>query len=115
MTTPVKNDRRTIFGWAMYDWANSAYSTVIAGALLPALFADEIVPEGGFEIFGRSLSGETLWAAVVGIGAFVLFLATPVLGAIADFSATKRRFMRVFATVGSLVSVLLALMGPGDV
>lgn len=115
MTTPVKNDQRTIFGWAMYDWANSAYSTAIAGALLPALFADEIVPEGGFEIFGRSLSGETLWAAVVGIGAFVLFLATPVLGAIADFSATKRRFMRVFATVGSLVSVLLALMGPGDV
>ena len=113
--TSVKNDKRTIFGWAMYDWANSAYSTTIAGAILPALFADEIVPEGGFEIFGGTFSGETLWAAVVGIGALVLFLVTPVLGAIADFSASKRRFLMGFATVGSLVSVFLALMTSGMV
>jgi UMF1 family MFS transporter len=111
----VKNDRRTIFGWAMYDWANSAYSTTIASAVLPALFAEEIVPEGGYEVFGRAYGGETLWAAAVGIGALLLFLAAPVLGAIADFSATRRRFLVVFATVGSLASAALALMGPGDV
>lgn len=111
----MKNDRRTIFGWAMYDWANSAYSTTIASAVLPALFAEEIVPDTGYEVFGRVFSGETLWAAVVGVGALLLFLATPVLGAIADFSATRRRFLIAFATIGSLASAALALMGPGDV
>ncbi len=111
----AKNDPRTIFGWAMYDWANSAYATTIAGAILPALFADEIVPDDGFEFLGSSFSGETMWAAVVGVGAFVLFLVTPVLGAIADYTATKRRFLRAFAWVGAGTSLLLALMGEGDV
>ncbi|MCP3977418.1 MAG: MFS transporter, partial [bacterium] len=35
MTTSIKNDRRTIFGWAMYDWANSAYITT-SGAIVAA-------------------------------------------------------------------------------
>ena len=34
----VKNNKRTVFGWAMYDWANSAYSTTTVGALMPAYF-----------------------------------------------------------------------------
>ncbi len=117
MTTAAatKNDRRTLFGWAMYDWANSAYATTVAGALLPAFFAEEVVPDEGFEVFGRLVEGETLWAAVVGVGAFVLFLATPVLGAIADFTASKRRFLQVFAYGGALFTTTIFFVGSGDV
>ena len=111
----IKNDQRTIFGWAMYDWANSAYATTIAGAVLPAFFADEIVPEGGYEIFGANLSGEALWGFATGGGAFLLFLLMPVLGAIADFSATKRRFMMSFAIVGAVITMALGFMSPGMV
>ncbi len=114
-TAGTKNDRRTLFGWAMYDWANSAYATTVAGALLPAFFAEEVVPDGGFEVFGRAVEGETLWAAVVGVGAFVLFLATPVLGAIADFTASKRRFLQVFAYGGALFTTTIFFVGSGDV
>ncbi len=111
----IKNDKRTIFGWAMYDWANSAYATTIAGAVLPAFFADEIVPERGYDIFGATLSGEALWGFAAGGGAFLLFLLMPVLGAIADFSATKRRFMMSFAVVGAIITMALGLMSPGMV
>ena len=111
----VKNDRKTIFGWAMYDWANSAYSTTIAGAILPAYFAGTVVPDAGYEIFGRSVDGQTLWAAVVGFGAFLLFLVMPVLGAIADFSATKKRFLVSFAYGGAVFSSVLFFMTEGDV
>ena len=97
----------------MYDWANSAYATTIAGAVLPAFFADEIVPEGGYELFGATLSGETMWGFVTGGGAFLLFLLMPILGAIADFSATKRRFLIRFAVLGALVTASLGLMRPG--
>ena len=38
-TASVRGDRRVIFGWAMYDWANSAYITTIAVAILPMYFA----------------------------------------------------------------------------
>ena len=109
--TVIKNDRRTIFGWAMYDWANSAYSTVIAGAILPSYFAAGVVGEDGWQ--GRS--GQSLWALGLAIGTLLLFLAMPVLGAIADFSAAKKRFLRAFAYFGSVFVALLVLAGSGDV
>lgn len=107
----VKNDRRTIFGWAMYDWANSAYSTVIAGAVLPAFFVSEVVGESGWN--GRS--GESLFALTLALGTLLLFLAMPVLGAIADYTAAKRRFLRVFAYGGSLFTASLFLATSGNV
>jgi UMF1 family MFS transporter len=107
----VKNDRRTIFGWAMYDWANSAYSTVIAGAVLPAFFVSEVVGDDGWN--GRS--GESLFALTLALGTLLLFLAMPVLGAIADFSAAKRRFLRVFAYGGSVFTASLFLATSGNV
>ncbi|MFQ5889424.1 MAG: MFS transporter [Gemmatimonadota bacterium] len=115
MSEPKKNDPRVIFGWAMYDWANSAYFTTIAAALLPAYFARSIVPEGGYEIFGRTLDGQSLWGYLVSFGTFVIFLLTPVLGAVADFSAAKKRFLRAFAYGGALFAVSFFFMGTGDV
>jgi len=107
----MKNDKRTILGWAMYDWANSAYSTVIAGAILPAYFVSEVVGDEGWN--GRD--GQTLWALAVGLGTLVLFLAMPVFGAIADYSAAKLRFLRVFAYGGSLFTTALILATTGHV
>jgi UMF1 family MFS transporter len=111
----VKNDRRTIFGWAMYDWANSAYMTTTVGALLPAYLSDAMIPEGGFEILGRLYSGQTLWGYLIGGVAFIVFLISPALGAIADFSASKKRFLRAFAYGGSLFATMLVLVGTGNV
>lgn len=115
METPVKNDRKTLFGWAMYDWANSAYFTTTAAALLPHYFARSIVPEGGYSLFGRAYDGQTLWGYTVSFGALLCFLLTPMLGAIADFSASKRRFLRAFAYGGALFATLLCFVGTGDV
>ena len=106
----AKNDPRTIFGWAMYDWANSAYITTFA-AIVAAFFTAVIVPEDGY----GGYSGQTLWSAVISIGAFVLFLAMPVLGAIADYSYAKKKFLRFFAWFGALTTVALPLVPAGSV
>lgn len=111
----AKNDKRTIFGWAMYDWANSAYTTTTLAVLMPALFTGEIMPEGGFEILGRTFDGESLFAYTVSFAAILAFLVSPVLGAVGDFSGSKLRFLRVFAYAGAALSTLFALAGPGDV
>lgn len=105
MGVGLKNDKRTIFGWAMYDWANSAYITT-AGAIIAAFFTGEIVADEGW----HGLSGETLWAWVVSAGALLLFLAMPVLGAVADFNAAKRRYLRAFAFFGAATTVALGLV-----
>lgn len=94
----------------MYDWANSAYITTF-GAIVAVFFASTIVPDEGFV----GLSGETLWAGVVGIGSFILFLVMPVLGTVADYAAAKRRFLRSFALLGALTTIALPLVPDGAV
>ena len=111
----MKNDPRTIFGWAMYDWANSAYTTTTVAVLFPALLVDEIVPEEGYRIFGFLMDGEALGALLIGFGALIVFLMSPILGAIADFSASKKRFMRAFAIFGGVFATAMFFISTGDV
>jgi len=99
----------------MYDWANSAYVTTVAVALLPAYFAGEIVGPDGVIIGNTLYSATTLWGFVVGLAAFLSFLAAPVLGAISDFSAAKKKFMLAFAYAGCLFTILIYFCQSGDV
>ena len=94
----------------MYDWANSAYITTFA-AIVAAFFTSVIVPDGGY----NGYSGQTLWSAVISIGAFVLFLAMPVLGAVADYSHAKKKFLRFFAWFGALTTIAMPLVPSGSV
>ncbi|MCH7670474.1 MAG: MFS transporter, partial [Acidobacteria bacterium] len=110
----VRNSSKVIFGWAMYDWANSAY-IVMAGAVIAPFFTDGIVPDDGYGVFGVQMSGQTLWSGVVSIGAIVLFAIMPVLGAVADFSGAKRKFLRAAAVTGGLVMILMTLVPDGSV
>ena len=111
--TSMRNNQRTIFGWAMYDWANSAYIT--AGSLIFAIyFGETIFPEDGFSAFGISVGAEAFFGILVGFGAFLLFLAMPILGAIADYSNSKKRLLQIFAYTGATFAVLTAIPGPGD-
>jgi UMF1 family MFS transporter len=116
MTAPMKNDPRTIFGWAMYDWANSAYTTTTLAVLFPALLVDYIVPESGYRLLGLiTVDGEQLGSLIIGFGALLVFVVSPVLGAIADFSASKKRFLQVTAMIGSLFATSMWAIGAGDV
>lgn len=103
-----KNDRRTIFGWAMYDWANSAYITTFA-AIVAAFFTGVIVPEDS------ATNAEALWAWTLSFGAFVLFLAMPVLGAVADYASAKKKFLRFFAWFGAAITAVLPFIPSGSV
>jgi UMF1 family MFS transporter len=112
---PEKDDRKNIFGWCMYDWANSAFATTVLAALLPAYFAGEVVGSEGVLIGGTVYSATTLWGFVVALAAAMIFLIAPVLGAIADFSAAKKKFLLVFAYGGSLFTLLIFFCQSGDV
>jgi UMF1 family MFS transporter len=110
----VKNDPRTIFGWCMYDWANSAYITT-AVTLVPIYVANTVVGQQGAVLGGRHYHPDSLWGLMVGTADLLAFLSAPVLGAIADFSASKKRFLLWFAYVGALFTVLLYLSYAGDI
>lgn len=99
----------------MYDWANSAYITTVAVGVLPTYFASVVVGPEGLRIGGAVYSATTLWAFVIGLASFITFLIAPVLGAISDFSAAKKRFLLTFAYGGALFTLLLYFCGSGDI
>jgi UMF1 family MFS transporter len=97
--------KRAQFAWVMYDWANSAFATTVMGAILPNYFAAYIALEGALSI----------WGYTVAIGSLIAALISPVLGAIADFRGSKKKFMAFFIAMGVISTALLFLVDqPGD-
>ncbi len=109
------DNKKTIFGWCMYDWANSAYILTVVTAVLPVYFADVIVPKDGFRIGDMVYSATSLWGFSISASALFVFLCAPVFGAIADFSGSKKKFLITFCNAGSLFTVLMFFCGTGDV
>ena len=104
-----------IFGWCMYDWANSAYVTTVVAGVLPIYFASAIVGKGGVQIGNAVVSADALWGYLVSASAMFVFLFAPVLGAISDFSASKKKFLITLAYTGSISATLLYFCQSGDV
>ena len=96
--------RREVLAWSMYDWANSAYSTisitVLAMYVLSTLNA--IRPNLGVVVWGYGIGGTAMVAAIL----------SPILGAVADAHASKRRWLALTALGGSLASCLMYLATP---
>jgi MFS transporter, UMF1 family len=106
------NDRREIFGWMVYDWANSAFFTVVIGVLIgPYLLnlAQTAVGENGvildLFIFKVTPKGLPAFCTAVAVISMVVFL--PVLGAIADYTHLKKWLMAVFCYTGVIAGSLL--------
>jgi UMF1 family MFS transporter len=104
--------RRELFAWAMYDFANSGYTTVVLTTIFNAYFVAAVAGgQGGFSTGSATL----LWTTAVGIANALVLVSAPVVGAIADQRAAKKRFL-LATTVGCVwCTALLALVGPGDV
>ena len=107
------NDRREIFGWAMYDWANSAFSTTVGTVFLGpyiaslAALAAQKYPDNLARFLGIPVAPDSFlpYCISFSVGLQVLFL--PILGAIADYSHLRKRLMQIFATIGAIATILM--------
>ena len=110
------NDKKEIFGWGMYDWANSAFSTTVGtvflGPYVASLAADaaKAFADGNARFFGIPVAPDSFlpYCISFSVGLQVLFL--PILGAIADYSHMRKRMMQIFATIGAIATILLFLV-----
>ncbi|MFC1764874.1 MFS transporter [Planctomycetota bacterium] len=106
METKLDN-KRTIFCWALYDWANSAYATTVMAGFFPVFF----------KIFWNAGVEPTTCTARLGIGnsiaGITVAVAAPILGAIADRGSAKKRFLLFFATLGVVMTIGLFLVHEG--
>lgn len=99
-------DKRTL-AWAMYDWANSAYATIVMAVFFQLMFSSYwyTEPDG---------NSTTPLGIANAISSLVIVLLAPVLGAIADRGGLKKHFLLFFTVVGVLFTVALYYVHAGD-
>jgi UMF1 family MFS transporter len=102
------HDNKQVIAWALYDWANSAFSTTVIAGFFPVFFkqywSTGTDPTLSTFKLGMANSAESLIVAIL----------APVLGAIADQGGTRKRFLMAFASVGILGTGLLYFVSKGD-
>ena len=112
MTAAVERSERLhrlrINSWCMYDWANSAFATTIMAALLPPYFSN--VAAAGLDPSRAS----SIWGYAVSIAMLFTAFMGPIMGAAADYSGSKKRFMAGFVVLAVIFTACLYLVQQGD-
>ena len=111
---------REVLGWSFYDVANSAFATSVMAVIFNKYYAGVVAggAEGTvFSILGWHIRvpGASMFNFTVALAMIVVAITAPLLGAIADFSGVKKRFLFWYCVGGSIFTALLATVGPGDV
>jgi len=101
-------NRKSVWGWAMYDWANSAFATTVMAGFFPIFFKQ-------FWSVGADINISTARLGFANsIASLLVALAAPVLGAIADKGAARKKFLIFFAYLGVLMTAALFFVQKGE-
>ena len=98
--------KREVFGWAMYDFANSGYTTVVMTAVFNVYFVGVVADGADW--------GTLAWTLALGLSNALVMLTMPFIGAYADAHAAKKRLLMISTAGCVLATLLLAKVGPGD-
>jgi len=100
--------KKSVWGWAMYDWANSAFATTVMAGFFPVFFKE-------YWSAGADINVSTAQLGLANsLASLVVALMAPVLGAIADKGSAKKKFLIFFAYLGALMTAALFLVHQGD-
>ena len=107
--------KKIINGWAMYDWANSAYNLVITTTIFPAYYdaitsikdASGNIISHKVHFLGRDFESASLYNYSIAFAYLIIALISPILSSIADYRGNKKSFMQFFCYLGSLACCIL--------
>jgi UMF1 family MFS transporter len=100
--------QRPVVGWALYDWANSAFSLTVVTAFVPVMLAE-------FWNDGAESAVTTFRLGMAnGLASLVVALMAPLIGAIADRAGRRKRTLLFFTSLGVVMTLALALAGSGQ-
>lgn len=102
-----KDNKKTIFGWALYDWANSAFATTVMAGFFPLFFKQ-------YWSAGADVTMSTARLGIANsIAGILVALLAPVLGAIADRGTSKKKFLLFFSYLGIVMTSSLYMVSMG--
>ena len=104
--------KKVINGWAMYDWAGSAYNLVITSTIFPAYFDsvavdDPEISKTTVTFLGRQFENTALYNYSIALAMLVVALMSPILSSIADYRGNKKKFLNFYLTMGSVACALM--------
>jgi UMF1 family MFS transporter len=99
---------RNIVGWMFYDFANSSFTTIIVTVVYSAYFIKQVVG-------GEPGYGEQLWGRAIAISMTLVALTAPILGAVADYSRSKKKFLFINCYLTIIFTGLLYFVNKGDI
>jgi UMF1 family MFS transporter len=108
---PIEDEKlhkKAIRAWTMYDWANSTFATTIMAAVLPVYYSS--VAAGNLPAHIAT----AYWGFTSSISAAIAAIISPILGAVADFRGSKKRFLTIFMLLGVTGTALLYFIQSGD-
>lgn len=108
----ARTPRREIVAWAFYDFANSGYTTVVLTTIYSAYFVGVVAAD-----LDKTSPGAAtlLWTLAIAASNLVVLCTGPIIGAISDFRASKKRFLLFSSVLCVAATALLALAAPGQV
>ncbi|MBI2615972.1 MAG: MFS transporter, partial [Gemmatimonadetes bacterium] len=105
MSEIKSDDFRTIASWCLFDWANSAFTTLVVTFIYATYFSTAFAPD--------EVAGTALWSRGVGLSAVIIALLSPILGAAADKGGKRKRYLAVTTITAVIATTLLAFIRPG--
>ena len=93
--------------WIFYDWANSGYGILVITAVLPVYFK-AVAHDAGIS----AANSTAYWGYANSFGTLIVSLLAPLLGALADYPRSKRRWLNVFTWTGIILTFTLAMLPP---
>jgi UMF1 family MFS transporter len=102
---PVR--RREIFGWCCFDFANSAYVTIIVTVIYFPYFSKVVA--------GGAAAAAAWWGFTLALAQLAVLLVSPLIGAMADARANKKRWLAFTAATCSVATLALGFVGPGEI
>lgn len=100
----LKNQKKVINAWCMYDWANSVHNLVITSVIFPIYYHATAVNENGGDMinfFGFEVNNDVLYSYTLSAATLLLVILSPILTSIADYSGRRKFFMKFFCYLGS--------------
>lgn len=99
-------ERRSVFSWCLYDWANSPFPAIVLTFVFPAYFIKAVAVDAAV--------ATSQWAFMTGAAALVIAFASPVLGSIADQGGRRKPWLALFTTILAVGSALLWFVRPDN-
>ncbi len=97
----------------MYDFANSAFATTIMAVVFQE-YMKALVPEGGAKFLGLTINAAAAWSFALATSLAISAAMAPVIGAVCDYSAAKKRWLTIFWAVGCATTAAMFFIRPGD-